>query len=390
MDTNTTRDRERISLLDRTLFWFSTTIPEIIHQSKSDANRARIIGIGVFFTFLYASIAWMYFWSVTVTSPWLYIPLGIFLGFGILTIDRMLIASIKADKIRIVPTAFRVILALALGAFIAQPVILWMFQEDLKGEISLLNDAKVEERNQQLLDIRKAQSQNLNAAKLALKSELVEKYNDVNEARISYQQEIDGTGGSKRYGIKDVAREKGKILERQEQEYSQLKDRNESKLYSLNSHLAAIESDYQKEITSYQVGYENSGFLIQVEALQSLIKKDSTGALQKRYILLLIILVLFELVPIIAKIFLPTGSYDKHLALIEEQEVKSFQDEFDREQSFDENYKDGAIQQDKRLLTGYFKKSDEVKASELEKETSNWDSRKGGSLKNRVKEIIMS
>lgn len=390
MDTITTRDRERIGLLDRTLYWFSTAIPAIIHQSKSDANRARIIGIGVLFTFLYACVAWIYFWSVTVSSPWLYVPLGVFLGFGILTIDRMLIASIKADRIRFVPTAFRVILALALGAFIAQPVILWMFQEDLKGEIALLNDAKVEERNQQLLEIKAAKSLSLNSEKLSLQSILDQKYQDVNEARLSYQQEIDGTGGSKRYGIKEVAKEKGKILERQENEYVALKKRNESKLDSLNTTLLAIERDYQKEIADYQAGYKNLGFLIQVEALQSLIKKDTTGALQNRYLLLLVILILFELVPIISKIFLPTGSYDNHLALIEKKEIETFKEAFEQEQSFNENYKNGAILQDKRLLVDYFKKSDDIKTSALEKETSNWDSRSGGSLKQRVKEIIMS
>lgn len=132
------------------------------------------------------------------------------------------------------------------------------------------------------------------------------------------------------------------------------------------------------------------GFLIQVEALQSLIEKDQTGALWKRYTLLLFILVMFELVPIISKIFLPTGTYDKHLELIEAHELDTFQDNYDREKAFDDNYKLGAIQQDKRLIAGYFKKSDEVKSSGLSKETDNWDSRKGSSLKRRVKEIIMS
>ncbi len=390
MDTNTTTDQGKTHPFDRTLYWFATAIPDIIKDSKSDANRSRIIGLGVLFTFLYACIAWVYFWSITVSSPWLYVPLGLFLGFGILTIDRMLIASIKAGKINIVPTAFRVLLALALGTFIAQPVILWMFQEDLKGEIELLNDAKIEERNQQLMGIRDAKSQLLNSEKAALQSELTTKYADVNEARQSYQAEIDGTGGSKRYGIKDVAREKGKILDRQEKEYEELQAKNQARLDSIHSNLNKIQSDYQSEITAFQAGYSNTGFLVQVEALQSLIKKDTTGALRNRYILLLIILVLFELVPIISKIFLPTGSYDQHIALLDEQEVEKFKEEYARGQSFDEAYKKGAMEQDKRLLTVFFKKSDQAKTNRLHEETDDWSSTKGGSLREKVKEVIQS
>ncbi len=389
MDTNTTTDQGKTRPIDRTLYWFATAIPDIIKDSKSDANRSKIVGIGVLFTFLYACIAWVYFWSITVSSPWLYVPLGLFLGFGILTIDRMLIASIKAGKINIVPTIFRVLLALALGTFIAQPVILWMFQEDLKGEIELLNDAKIEERNQQLLVTRESQSQSLIASKESLQDQIDEKYADVAAARKSYQEEIDGTGGSMRYGIKSVGREKGKILEREEQELADLRAVNQPKLDSLDSKLNQIEADYQKEITTYQDEYANTGFLIQVEALQSLIEKDTTGALRNRYILLLIILVLFELVPIISKIFLPTGTYEKHLALIEEQESERFSADHEREKSFDETYNEGAKQQDKRLLAGFFKKSDQVKAQKLDEVTDNWNGGKGTSLRKRVKEIIM-
>ncbi len=391
MDTNTTTTHEgKTRPVDRMLYWFATAIPDIIKDSKSDANRSKIIGIGVLFTFLYACIAWVYFWSITVSSPWLYVPLGLFLGFGILTIDRMLIGSIKAGKINIVPTIFRVLLALALGTFIAQPVILWMFQDDLKGEIALLNDAKIEERNQQLLITRNSQSQSLIASKANLQDQIDEKYADVAAARKSYQEEIDGTGGSMRYGIKTVGKEKGKILEREEQELANLRVLNQPKLDSLDARLSQIESDYQKEITTYQDEYVNAGFLIQVEALQSLIKKDSTGALQNRYILLLIILVLFELVPIISKIFLPTGSYDLHMELLDEQEAERFKKEYARDQSFDEAYQKGAIEQEKRLLSVFFRKSDQAKTDRLNEETDDWSSAKAGSLKEKVKEVILS
>lgn len=385
-DDNTTAGKEGISAFDRVLFWFSTAIPDIVSRSRSDANRAKIIGVGVLFTFIYACIAWIYFWSTSVSSPWLYVPLGLFLGFGILTIDRMLIASIKAGKINLVPTAFRVVLALALGTFIAQPVILWMFKDDLSGEIAILNDQKIEERNQELLTIRDAKSAGLIEERQSIQGQLDSKYEDVQDARTSYQQEIDGTGGSKRYGIKQVAKEKGKLLEREEEELKDLRASTQPRLDSLDGQLAKIESEYQTEIATFTDGYENNGFLVQVEALQSLISKDTTGALRNRYILLLLILVMFELIPIISKIFLPIGSYDHHVNLLDQNEKESFDQKFGREKSYDESFQEGVIKQDKRLLSEFFKRSDEAKTHAIQEEIDSGTN----NLKSRIKRVILS
>lgn len=389
MDNTTPTPPQRgYSRLSQLLWWFATAIPNVIYDCKSDANRARIIGLGVLFTFIYASIAWIYFWSISLASPWLYVPLGLFLGFGILTIDRMLIASIKAGKITLVPTLFRVMLAIALGTFIAQPVILWMFQDDLKGEIQVLNDAKIEERNQALLTIKASESASLTAEKNRLDTALQRKYADVQAARLSYQAEIDGTGGSKRFGIKDVAREKGKILQRLEDEYAQLKTQSQPRIDSLNAQLGVLEKKYLKEFSAFKETYDNAGFLIQVEALQSLMKKDTTGALTQRYYLLLLILVLFELVPIISKIFLPTGSYDKKMALLDEMEERTFRADFDKDITRHEAYNEAAKQQDGRLIGTYFKKSDAAKGEKMDELIDHWKKGNGqsGGLWKKVKQ----
>ena len=373
--------------LSQMLWWFATAIPNVIHDCKSDANRARIIGLGVLFTFIYASIAWTYFWSISVTSPWLYVPLGIFLGFGILTIDRMLIASIKAGKITIVPTIFRVLLAIALGTFIAQPVILWMFDKDLQGEIQVLNDAKIEERNQALLTIKASESAALLQEKASLDTALQHKYNDVQAARLSYQQEIDGTGGSKRFGIKAVAIEKGKILQRLETEFNELQARTQPRLDSIGTQLAGLETAYQKEFADFKANYNNAGFLIHVEALQSLIQKDVTGALKERYYLLLVILILFELVPIISKIFLPTGSYDKKVALLDEIEERTFRSDFEKDITRHEAYNEGTTKQDNRLMGEYFKKSEVAKGEKMAELIDGWKKGNGqsGALWKKIK-----
>ena len=387
---STSTKPSQISLM---LWWFSTSISEIIKECKSDANRAKIIGLGVLFTFLYATIAWIYFWSISIASPWIFVPLGLFMGFGILTIDRILISSIKSGKINLIPTIFRVLLAVALGTFIAQPIILWMFNDDLQGEIKILNDVKIEERNQSLLAIKASESYSLLSQKESLESRLSSKYLDVQEARQSYTMEIDGTGGSKRFGIKEVAKEKGKLLERQEAEYVKLMSTVQPQLDSISVNLAKIESKYLKEFGVFKEGYRNTGFLIHVEALQSLLQKDETGSLKERYYLLLIILILFELVPIISKIFLPTGSYDRKVALVEEMETRTFQSDFERDIAVHEAYNEGTKKQDIKLMSEFFKKSDGTKSDKIEQILKKWGSQNGakeGDLWQQVKKEVMN
>ncbi len=386
----TPQNPNHISLI---LWWFSTSISDIIKECKSDANRAKIIGLGVLFTFLYASIAWIYFWSISISNPWLFVPLGLFMGFGILTIDRMLISSIKSGKISLVPTTFRILLAVALGTFIAQPVILWMFNDDLQGEIKVLNDLKIEERNQTLLGIKASESAALIKQKESIEENLETKYQDVQTARKSYQDEIDGTGGSKRFGIKAVAKEKGKIMDRLEGEYQKLQNSAQPQLDSMTLKLAAIESSYLKDFNVFKDNYSNSGFLIHVEALQSLLEKDVTGSLNERYYLLLIILILFELVPIISKIFLPTGSYDRKVALLDEMETRTFQSDFERDILAHESYNRGTRKQDLKLLTEFFKKSDDPKSERIDEILKKWSAQNGSKeedLWQQVKRDVMN
>lgn len=306
----------------RILWWFSTAIPELIKECKSDRHRAKIIGAGVIFTWLYATVAWIYFWSLNVMEPWLYIPLGILIGFGILSIDRMLIASISKKKKSWIAISFRVLLALLLGAFIAQPILLWMFDKDISQEIAIVQDKKVQEKRQELQTVYVSEKTELQNRELQLKQQVSTKYSALQNAEQEYLKEIDGTGGSGRYGIAGIAREKEKALARAQNTYKDTEEANQKKLGYINRRLLAIDSTINAETESFREHKLSEGFLIRVAALQSLFEKDEHFALRKRYYLILIILVFFELIPIISKLYLPTGSYDERIQLQDELELK--------------------------------------------------------------------
>lgn len=304
------------------LWWFSTAIPELIKDCKSDQHRAKIIGAGVIFTWLYATVAWIYFWSINISSIWLAIPLGILIGFGILSIDRMLIASISKKKKSWVAISFRVVLALLLGAFIAQPILLWMFDKDISQEIAIVQDQKVQEKQQELLSVYSSEKAELLSRQDQLKSFKESKYEALENAEQAYLKEIDGTGGSGKYGIAGIAREKEKAYNRAKETYSALEESQKQESQLIHNRLTKIDSTINAETENFRQNKLSEGFLIRVSALQSLFEKDEHFALRKRYYLILIILVFFELIPIISKLYLPTGSYDERLVLQDQLELK--------------------------------------------------------------------
>ena len=90
------------------LWWLATTEKEIIQECVIDRNRYAIVGSTVLCTWLFASMAWTYFFSLVVTQPLVYVALGLFMGFIILCIDRALIKGITGkNKLKAAPFVFR-------------------------------------------------------------------------------------------------------------------------------------------------------------------------------------------------------------------------------------------------------------------------------------------
>ena len=375
------------------LWWFSTAIPESIQHSESDRYRAKIIGLGVMFTWIYATVAWIYLWSTNIESPFVYISLGMFIGFGILTIDRMLIASISKYRKNFVALGLRVILALFLGAFIAQPLILWMFNQDIDTEIAILQENKVKEKQAKLEELYGAEKEEIGSRLQQIDAEKNRTNEALELAEKEYLAEIDGTGGSLRYGIAGVAAQKEIALNRTKSEYNQNLGTWNNESDSLSSRLSIINSTINRQTSEFRENNLNKGFLIRVEALMSLFEKDSTGALKKRYYLILMILVIFELIPIISKLFLQTGSYDDRIRIRDEMEIEianaSGKHEYDLKQQYNRLARDA----DMELLEKLFSDLKEHRSSRINGNVQKWEKEQIASfdeLWERVKSDILT
>lgn len=304
------------------LWWFSTAIKELIQDCTVDRNRYKIVGSAMLFTWLYATLAWGYFWSTNSDSPFLFVTLGIFMGGFVLSIDRVLISSINKKKNNIVAIILRIVMALCIGAFLAQPIILFIFSSDVEREVPLLLDKKLAEKKVEIEQVYQTRKEELLANKKKLETELKEKNDLAIEKQNDYLKEIDGTGGSGKYGIGGIAEAKKNSYAIAKADLEKQGKTINTELEKINVELEEINQKVTKSVAEFEKTLDGKGFLIKKEALQSLFGKDKTRSLQNQYYLLMVILTLFELIPIISKLFLSYGAYDTKVALREAYEMK--------------------------------------------------------------------
>ncbi|MDQ6757390.1 MAG: DUF4407 domain-containing protein [Bacteroidota bacterium] len=379
------------SQLTEFLWWLSTAEKELLVDSVVDRNRFKIIGMSVLTTWLFATLAWTYFFSTIIDNAFLYIPLGIFMGFIILTIDRALIKGItKFNKNKFMPLLFRGLLALTIGVFMAQPAILYMFNKEIKLQTSLDNEKKKAQKRDELEAVYKTRKIELAEQKLALQNELGKKSNDVSKARDNYIAEADGSGGTGKIGIKDIALAKKKEYEKLDAEYQASTSAIQPKINDIEREQKTIDDNIKKEENLF-TNYFNDGFLTRIEALNNLIK--SNAALQYRYYLLVIILMLIELMPVIAKTLLPSGSYDEKVRLREEMEKEIAHSNMKKEMELKEMYNTMAKLNDEEAITAFFTITKEDKNEKMKAFSKRWRDEKHDTfdgLWNKMKREILS
>ncbi|MEI8059081.1 MAG: DUF4407 domain-containing protein [Ferruginibacter sp.] len=352
------------------LWWLSTAEKEIIIDSVIDRNRYRIIGMTVFTTWAFASFTWTYFFSTIVDSLVMAIVLGLFMGFIILTIDRALIKGItKFNKKRFTPLLFRALLAITIGTFMAQPAVLYMFDKEIKMQTSLDNEKRKMVKRQELDSLYSNRKNELLAQKSIINTTLDTKNINVNKARENYLAEIDGSGGTGKVGIKTIAIAKRNEYQKLDAEYQGLIKVDQPKIDAIETELAEIENKIKNAETAF-TQYLNNGFLTRVDALSNLLKNNPP--LQFRYYLIVFLLMLIELMPVIAKTILPSGSYDEKVMLREEMEIDTARSNIRKEQQLKELYNQMAYEYDGEAIAAFFTLTKEDRTEKIRAFSKKW------------------
>jgi hypothetical protein len=352
------------------LWWLATAEKELIKDCTVDRNRYAITGMTVMGTWLFATLAWSYFFSTVVESKIVAVLLGVFMGLIILSIDRALIKGITAsNKRKVIPIIFRLLLALTIGTFMAQPALLYLFDKEIHVQISLDNEYRKMAKQHELDSLYAPRVAQLQLQKQQLQQQLDAKYNEVTTSRNAFIAETDGTGGSGRIGLKEIARAKQNEYAKLDANYNQLSNELQPKINSADSALNSIHQSKQKELQSF-TALMNDGFLTQIQALHNLIKNNA--AAQFRYYLLVIILVLIELMPVIAKSLLPDGTYDEKVRLREMMEKEITESNIQREGKLKEMYNRLAYEQDTDFIKEFFDEARNERKQKMHEQLSRW------------------
>jgi len=364
------RESYKVTGWTKFLWWLSTAEKELLQDCVIDRNRYSIIGMTVLGTWMFATLAWTYFFSTVVSNVYACFALGIFMGGIILTIDRALIKGInKFNKNKFTPLLFRGLLAITIGMFMAQPALLYLFDKEIHVQISLDNEQKKKDKLLQQESALSSTKRDMLLQKQQWQQQLDNKYKEVSVARNNFIAETDGTGGSKKIGLKDIAQAKQKEYLKLDQEYQQLLGILQPRIKQADSVLNRMESAVQIEQQNFNQ-LLNDGFLTRIEALNNLIKSNT--ALQYRYYLLVIILLLIELMPVLSKTILPAGTYDEKVLTREKMEKEIVRQNIVHEQSLKELYNKLALEQDTDFLTRFFVTAKEERAAKMTTQFNSW------------------
>lgn len=375
----------------RFLWWLSTAEPEILADCMVDRGRYAIVGMSVLGTWAFATLAWAYFFSTVVGNIFIALLLGLFMGGIILSIDRALIKGInRANKQKWLPLLFRGVLACVIGLFMAQPALLYLFDKEIHVQISLDNEQKKKDKQQKQDAAWLAQRTPLVQKKAQLQQQLNSRYAEVATAREAFIRETDGTGGSKKIGLKDIAQAKQKEYQQLDADYRRQTADLMPQIKQADSSLAVIDASIQKEQAAFNV-LLNDGFITRIEALNNLVKDNSSVAY--RYYLLVAILLLIELMPVIAKTMLPEGTYDEKILLREQIEKELTRKNHKRELALQELYNQSAFEKDSGFINEFLQESSSERKEKMKTYLQTWKSDETESFDNlwgKIKKDMLS
>ncbi|HEY9259186.1 DUF4407 domain-containing protein, partial [Chitinophaga sp.] len=163
--------------MTRFLWWLAAADADILKDCRTEKERYRIIGISVLVTWMFATLAWGYFFSTIVNDDMVVVGLALFFGFAILSVDRTLIAAMTRTNggIKVMPVIFRLVLAVTIGLFISQPVVLMLFKKDIDAQLELSKQTKLDAYRDQLVKLNAGQMATLQQSMDQGKAQLAQK-----------------------------------------------------------------------------------------------------------------------------------------------------------------------------------------------------------------------
>ncbi|MDW3208956.1 MAG: DUF4407 domain-containing protein [Reichenbachiella sp.] len=311
--------------LERFFCYCSGASLTLLNRCPSEKSKYVGMGATVFFTGLLAAISSayaMYFVFDQIVWP---IVFGLVWGLMIFNLDRFIVLSMRKsheskEYIQAIP---RMILAILIALVISKPLELKVFEKEIATELGLIkqellasNEKAIESRYSAKTDSLKSEREMLNGA--IEKKEIIR-----NELLDIARQEADGTGGSGKVNPGPIYQIKKRNADQAQAELDELIAKNESVEQQIDAELKQLDLSMKNDLNQIEVNNIN-GISFQLTALNRLGGKYDTIYYANVFIILLFIML--EIAPIMAKLISPRGPYDDLLE-VHEKHFESYRKE---------------------------------------------------------------
>ena len=288
---------------------------DILEQcSKGEQNKYAGIGATVFFTALMAFIAAGFALYTVFENLYTSIFFGLLWGLLIFNLDRYIVSTIKKTGYvldELIQASPRIILAVIIAIVISKPLELKIFEKEInqvlleqKNELTLANKNQIAEQFNPNIE-------NLNKDIGTLQNQIATKEAEVNALYNTYIAEAEGTAGTKLLGKGPVYKEKRDKHDALLSELKQLKEENKSKIEAIESQIAKLKDDYDKQVIKTQPIINSfDGLMARINASGKLPRLPS--------IFIFLLFLAIETSPIFTKLLSPKGAFDFKL---EDQET---------------------------------------------------------------------
>ncbi len=312
-------------------FWFCSGANfSILKKTPTETNKYFGIGATVFFTGVLAALAAGYALFTVFQSPIPAIFFGLLWGLMIFNLDRFIVSSMRKKESSMAEWKLaipRLILAVLLALVISKPLELKMFEREINRK---LDEKKTEFFAQSKANLAKGfpEIQELEAKIDTLKAEVTQAQDFRDQLQKEYDAERFGkktSSSSGKVGLGTNAKKKEQQLDAAQRFLEDMRNRNQTRIDSLEAQVQKFITLRQKEFEKQQPGIEGfDGLAARMDALTALTSESQAMALANVFIMLLFISI--ETAPIFVKLISGRGPYDELLDLHEDQ-IKLFKEE---------------------------------------------------------------
>ncbi|OJY95639.1 MAG: hypothetical protein BGP13_12440 [Sphingobacteriales bacterium 40-81] len=341
-----------------------------------DKFRYTVIGYTVMATWLFATLAWGYFFSTLFDDILIILPAAVFFGFVILTIDRGLIAGLNSNggKNKWLSLSLRLLLALTIGFFISQPVVLMLFEKDINAHLPVVKEKKIAAYTKQVRDENAVILQQARAEIERIRNEQKVKEQEISDLKNAYIRETDGTGGSGKIGEYTIARVKKMAYLKSEEDLIAWKRGVQPALDSALAKEKATEAVIQQRIAEFDKGLTD-GFLTRIETLDDLMIVHPP--VKYRYRLVIMLIMMIELMPLLTKLMMPSGLYEEKVQDAVQQRKLLWQTERAALKEVEKSFYETALTTDKQLQADVMHEINELRRKQAEEAFSSWKQNPG-------------